>query len=483
MKNIFYLLIATMISGTTFAQTRMLMNTDGIGINPATATETTKAKLWLNGAGPALPVGSSNANFLNTFRVGLKVISPATNDNTAAVYAESNYENSASPTVNLGDNTGVIGFGSSRAAATGIRGYAYGQTNAFGVKGEAFTITNSSTAYGGHFISTAQGNSNAYGYGVYASTGATAVGNNGIFYGGYFNVGGFGSGNLYGVYSNINSTAPSFYPSYGFGFRSDIVGNFQVAAIGLQATITATGAASSTGARLEVLGSTTGAQYGLFTNVQGSGNVTDRYGVWADVQGYASNQSIGIYSNSVVSSGPALNAYGGTFNASNSNALGAQYGVYATSNAAGAATTKYAGFFAGNVTVTGTFTNPSDERLKKNIQKIQSGAIDKIMALNPSTFQYRTDEFPNVNFSKGTHYGFTAQVVQQVLPALVTENSIDVASHDAKNPSLRTDATQAQTKYMAVNYMEMIPILTKAMQEQQVMIQQLQEEIKALKNK
>ncbi len=94
------------------------------------------------------------------------------------------------------------------------------------------------------------------------------------------------------------------------------------------------------------------------------------------------------------------------------------------------------------------------------------------MALNPSSYEYKTEEFTTAGFSKGLHYGFTAQAVQKILPQLVSENTM-------VNPDSPTDITTA--KYLSVNYIEIIPILTKAIQEQQEMIKALRAEVEKLK--
>jgi hypothetical protein len=101
-------------------------------------------------------------------------------------------------------------------------------------------------------------------------------------------------------------------------------------------------------------------------------------------------------------------------------------------------------------------------------------ALGKILALNPSTYEYKTEEYKGMNLAKGNHYGFTAQGVQKVLPELVTEQTISNT-----NPENKADETS--TTYLSVNYIEIIPILTKAIQEQQEMIKELQTEILKLK--
>jgi hypothetical protein len=222
---------------------------------------------------------------------------------------------------------------------------------------------------------------------------------------------------------------------------------------------------------------------------------------------YATNRrNIGVFGTTVADGYDNIAVYGyqsGAFNNA-ANPYGvrgeveqsgnaAAYGVYAVTQGSGSGTkyglyslvsgsgTKYAGYFLGNVYIggdffyTGSFSATSDEKLKTNLKAMDSG-LDKIMALNPSSYEYKTTEYQNMNLSKGSHYGFTAQGVQKVMPELVSEKTISNAT-----PENKTD--QSTTTYLSVNYIEIIPVLTKAIQEQQTMILQLQAEMKSIKNK
>jgi hypothetical protein len=154
---------------------------------------------------------------------------------------------------------------------------------------------------------------------------------------------------------------------------------------------------------------------------------------------------------------------------------GTRYGVYG--EASGGAT-NYAGFFSGNVTVTGTFTNPSDKNLKKNINPLE-GALKKIMSLNGVTFEWKSeqelsdlqskmnpdgkkDAVNRFNFSKGTQIGVIAQDVEKVLPELVQSDGDGIKS---------------------VDYVKIIPVLIEAIKEQQKQIEALTQEVEALKLK
>ena len=78
------------------------------------------------------------------------------------------------------------------------------------------------------------------------------------------------------------------------------------------------------------------------------------------------NIAVGAYSES----GNTTNGtnYGVSARASSVTATGTNYGIYsAASNGA----VNYAGFFNGDVTITGTLVQPSDRKLKKEVKRFQ----------------------------------------------------------------------------------------------------------------
>ncbi len=109
---------------------------------------------------------------------------------------------------------------------------------------------------------------------------------------------------------------------------------------------------------------------------------------------------------------------------------------------------------AGNIAATGTVsasgtTLTSDARLKSNIVNLNQG-LSKIMQLNPVNYDKKEalDSAATVNEN-----GFIAQELQKVLPELVSEG-------------------KDKDKLLSVNYTAIIPVLTKAVQEQQVIIEE-----------
>ena len=100
-----------------------------------------------------------------------------------------------------------------------------------------------------------------------------------------------------------------------------------------------------------------------------------------------------------------------------------------------------------------SWTTISDERLKDNWSEI-TNAIDKILALRAGTFEWVNDK----NAPRSA--GLIAQDVQKVLPEAVSEIDINT---------------------LGVKYTETIPLLVKAIQEQQAIIEKMQAEIDELK--
>ncbi|MBW1898139.1 MAG: tail fiber domain-containing protein [Deltaproteobacteria bacterium] len=109
----------------------------------------------------------------------------------------------------------------------------------------------------------------------------------------------------------------------------------------------------------------------------------------------------------------------------------------------------------GSGTYSGTWTQSSDERFKKNIEPLRN-SIDKIEQLNGVSYELRKEEFPEKNFSNRKQIGLIAQDVEKVLPELV-----------------RTDSEG----YKSVAYQNMVPVLIEAIKEQQDEIEDLNNRI------
>jgi len=103
-----------------------------------------------------------------------------------------------------------------------------------------------------------------------------------------------------------------------------------------------------------------------------------------------------------------------------------------------------------------SFTSTSDVRLKTSIVPLTS-AIEKIMALKPCTYKWKTEEGKEVR----PHPGFIAQETEEALPEVV---------HIIEHPEGHD--------YKGVNTTDMIPYLVKTIQEQEMQIKENQMQIK-----
>jgi hypothetical protein len=144
----------------------------------------------------------------------------------------------------------------------------------------------------------------------------------------------------------------------------------------------------------------------------------------------------------------------------------------------------YAGYFDGNVHMTGSLTVASDESKKKNVKSI-TNAIDLVLQLDGKSYEFIEDG--KNNFSKGTQFGFMAQELEEVLPELVSDIEAPgvhkhvkktdeaILSDDGEEQEPTEDFTVGETdKYKSVNYIGLIPILVEAIKEQQVQLKEQQ---------
>ncbi|MDR2962691.1 MAG: tail fiber domain-containing protein [Bacteroidales bacterium] len=137
---------------------------------------------------------------------------------------------------------------------------------------------------------------------------------------------------------------------------------------------------------------------------------------------------------------------------------------------------RYAGYFEGNVKVTGTLTatnvQPSDKRFKKNIVSLSSEhVLDKVLKMNPIEYNYAQTTLraakpagdtitPEVKmfdekaqmFQK-KHYGLVAQELQQLYPDLVYDGD---------------------EGFLNVNYIDIIPLLIQSIKELNGKIERLE---------
>ena len=110
---------------------------------------------------------------------------------------------------------------------------------------------------------------------------------------------------------------------------------------------------------------------------------------------------------------------------------------------------------AGDINYSGSLSNVSDKRYKKDINKIDN-ALGLIAQFDGYNYNFRKDEFPDLKFDTIAQIGFIAQELQKVLPQLVSQND---------------------SGYLSVNYIKVVPILLMGMKEQQAIIEAQKKEI------
>jgi hypothetical protein len=133
------------------------------------------------------------------------------------------------------------------------------------------------------------------------------------------------------------------------------------------------------------------------------------------------------------------------------------YELYST----GAAAYRFYVGYGGTIFATSTTISAiSDQRLKENIQDLDVG-LNAVMALKPRKFDWKAGKGKDIKDDRG----FIAQEFEQVFPDLIDE--------------WKDQAPEGEEPYKAVRA-DLIPVLVKAMQEQQAIINQLKARIEAL---
>ena len=104
------------------------------------------------------------------------------------------------------------------------------------------------------------------------------------------------------------------------------------------------------------------------------------------------------------------------------------------------------------------FISVSDRREKKNINALEYG-LDEILKLEPVTYKLNKDPYQDQKL------GLIAQDVLAIIPEAVKTHTHDVLDEKDKSP------TKTEMDRMGMNYQYLIPVLIKATQEQQELIE------------
>jgi hypothetical protein len=122
-------------------------------------------------------------------------------------------------------------------------------------------------------------------------------------------------------------------------------------------------------------------------------------------------------------------------------------------------------------TVIGTQT--SDERLK-NIESSFDYGLKQVMQLQPIAYKFKDDE------DETRHLGFGAQTTQDIVPEVVYDTQECVDGYDVDPEDEDKQIPRSEHTKLAMRYVELVPVLTKAIQEQQTIIDGLKSRIAVL---
>lgn len=112
----------------------------------------------------------------------------------------------------------------------------------------------------------------------------------------------------------------------------------------------------------------------------------------------------------------------------------------------------------GSARATGSWIS-SDARYKKDVKTLNN-SLDMVNQLRGVSYGFNNEEFPQENFSEGRINGFIAQEIKEVLPTVVKED---------------------EDGFMAVNYDAVIPVLVEAIKEQNLIVEEQNVELEALR--
>lgn len=142
------------------------------------------------------------------------------------------------------------------------------------------------------------------------------------------------------------------------------------------------------------------------------------------------------------------------------------YGLYGR----GTAGNEYAAYFEGSTNFTQAMTIAADERMMSgsSLKNAGENVISRLMELDPRSVTFPNGgEFSSMALPDGDHFVLTAQDVERVFPNLVS-NDVHPGEMDEQGYFVGDPV-----EYKSVNYTELIPVLVRAIQEQQAEIEEL----------
>lgn len=189
------------------------------------------------------------------------------------------------------------------------------------------------------------------------------------------------------------------------------------------------------------------AEFNIGVHGSGGGVDADRgWGVWGDAIADETYLNIGV-------AGIIDNCNGTGSSSSRFN-----YGVYGScdDDALSPPHTNWGGYFNGSVMATGGYSSVSDRQFKKDLSPL-SDIMEKINQLKFYTYNFKTEEYPQIHLASGTHYGLIAQDLEKVFPELVVNTKHHKETVNGK--------VYPAFDYKAVKMDELIPLALQAIQE------------------
>lgn len=191
-------------------------------------------------------------------------------------------------------------------------------------------------------------------------------------------------------------------------------------------------------------------------------------GIFSRAESDASN-NIGVQGEAGITNGTVAPVNTGVYGVTNPNTTGStNYGVYGYTPPS----TTPTAFSAGGYFVGGLYADAltvfSDQKLKNNVEN-EGDITSRIMKLRPVTYQLDKAR-KGYSFTDKLQHGFIAQEMEKVFPELV---------NNIKHPVTENGATRLED-IKGVNYVGLISVLTRGMQEQQQQINTQEERIAVL---
>jgi uncharacterized protein YyaL (SSP411 family) len=115
----------------------------------------------------------------------------------------------------------------------------------------------------------------------------------------------------------------------------------------------------------------------------------------------------------------------------------------------------------------------NDSSFKKKVAVIEK-PVQHLVRLEPALFEYDQQASKTGKLTKGKYYGFTIEDIEAVFPELVKHTT---QTYMFGKNTYRTRIVKT------VNMESLIPILVASVKEQQIQIEQLRQEVQALKNR